>query len=293
MKISTILNERSGIINVPSETIAGVMSIVCSDFFSRAITYLHTLDDDYADLFPTYKKLLGEYRKKYGHFNLYQDFGFDKITKGSTVIRMSDIDPRYFNRNKDSKHRTYTLEVTVGVMDSNSQFAATYRKKTPRQSAGVNVWLPAEDHIVTVFKSPEIIPHTLERVDGYVEHELIHAVQDMALKQHDDTADAYDENGELNTEKYYMTDIEYSPQILTAAKDFIANVKELRSLGVNLTQEKIKAHLLRYINPQAPTVSGVDFPDSEFLHVLFNKDKAKWKKAINGFYGLVQKEFKL
>lgn len=293
MKISTILNERSGAINVPREAIDNVMNIVCSDFFSRAITYINELDDDWADLPQVYKTFLIEYRKKYGHFNLFPNFTFDKITEGSTVFRMSAVDPRYFSRNKNAKSRTYKLNVVVDVSDSDTKFAATFaKKKSIGMSATINIWLPSEERLKTIFKSPEIVAVNLERIEGYIEHELIHAIQDIALKQHDDTDETY-VNGEWDEEKYYMSGIEFSPQILTAAKNFITYVKEFQSMGITFTKEKIKAHIMRYINPQSPIVAGVEFPDSEFLHVLYNKDKVKWKKAVKGFYDIIQNELKL
>lgn len=292
MKISNILNERSGIIKAPKSAIDNVMSIVCTDFFSRAVTYINELSDDYADLFSIYKKMIADYRKKYGNFRLHSNFGSDSITKGHTVIHMGDVDPRYFNKNKDAKHRTYKLDVIVDMIGDQNEVAASYRKKSAGQAARVSVWLPEENHLNVIFKAPELVTLLLERVEGYIEHELMHAIQDMALKQHDDTADSYDD-GVMNWEKYYMSGIEFSPQILTAAKEFMLGVKESKALGVELTPEAIKKHLLRFINPQAPKVAGVDFPDSEFFHVLFSKDKAKWKKAIKSFYGLIQNELKL
>lgn len=293
MKISTILNERSGIIKAPKEAIDNVMSIVCTDFFSRAVVYLNELSDDYADLFPIYKNMIADYRKKYGNFKLHPNIASDEVTSGSTVIRMANVDPRYFNRNKDAKHRTYKLDVLVDMMDeAGNEFAATYTKKSAGQPAKIKVWLPNQKHLQVVFKSPEIIPVTIERIEGYVEHELMHAVQDMALKQHDDTEDSY-EDGKLNDEKYFQSEIEFSPQILTAAKDFMLSIKEFRAFGIPLSPADIRKHLLRFINPQAPKTPGVDFPDSEFFHVLFNKDKTKWKKAIKSFYGLIQNDLKL
>lgn len=131
----------------------------------------------------------------------------------------------------------------------------------------------------------------MDRIEGVVEHELMHAIQDMAFKQIPDDLEYYDDKERIVDDKYYTSEIEFSPQLASSAKDFIAYAKDLSAMGYRLDGEGKKALFMNFVNPTANSPRGLPDNTSPFFKTLYQKDRAKWKKAVKYFYGLVQGKF--
>lgn len=280
MKIVEILNE--GIIKVPNETYLDVMRITCGDLFSRVFAYIDTsvVQENYPELESIYSKKYKQSVAKYGRFS-YKSTG---DTTSTVHVRMGEVDPKYFKQNARAVGQTYSLVVVVTMSDHADGPHAEYRLKRAGKAAKIVVYLPAQNYLERIIRAPELFDSLLDELEGVVEHELIHAIQDMALKMPDDS----DENSP--PDEYYQSEIEFSPLITSEYKSFIAYVKKLRALGYPKEKIDVKALMLKFVNPDAPSIEGFPVNVSEFFSTLYDKDKTKWKKAIKYFYGLFSKQ---
>jgi len=291
VKISTILNEAT--IKVPEEAYKDLMNIVCSDLFSRIFNYLDdaTVQDNYPELDSIYRQLAKKYTDKYGRFKIHAQQTDAMTMKGVVHVRMAEVDPRYFKNNPQAKNKTYTLGVVIGASEAPQKVpTGEYNHKTPGRPARMVITLPDSKHLSLIARSPELFEGMITRIEGVVQHELMHGIQDMALGQIKGEAEKYyTPDGELDREKYFTSDVEFSPQIVSAANDFAAFVKEIRGVGYSVSPETVKALMLHYINPTSPAPAGVETDTSEFFHRLYKSNPGQWKKAVKYFYGLVQK----
>lgn len=289
MKILDLLNE--GTIKVPQSTFNEVMAIICTDFFSRVTTYLSTPEfDDQPELLDIYRRAIKTYASKYGRFPVYADFTEDQAMSGSVYARMPEVDQRYFKQNPNNKHRSYTISVRVDTNDdpNNATASGSYRNKRSGKNSELTVTLPHMNEIKLVARSPELLDGFMDRLEGIVDHELQHGMQNLALNQSPDAVKYYNDDGEIEDDKYYTDESEFSPQITSGAKDFIGFIKDLRAMRHKFEPETIKQLLTAFVNPTAPDAAGIQGLRSPFFHTLYRKDRAKWKKAIKYFYGLIQ-----
>jgi hypothetical protein len=291
LKIIDVLNE--GVIKVPNETYLDAMNVVSSDVFSRVFNYIETreVQASQPELENIYKEKYREYSKKYnGRFTVLRDFSPEKETVGSVHIRMADVDPRYFNKNPNAKKQTYTIVISVRVEEGANYQGAEYHQKEAGRAAKVVLLLADQKRLEQIFKNPDLFDSMMHAIEGSVEHELMHAIQDMAFKMTDKDADYYDDKGKIIDDKYYSSEIEFSPQIVSTAKDYTSGIAELKALGYDVPPTVAKALMLKYVNPSAPKVPGIAANTNPFFATLYNKDKAKWKRAIKYFYGLISKQ---
>lgn len=281
MKILQVINE--GIIRVPEDTINQAMVRVLSHLFATILKYLDQKDEP--DLIDIYEKLLKKYQAKYGKMSL----DLDK----TIYMRMNDLNKSYLSRNPKARGRTYGILLNVTMPDREYGVDGDYSERTTGKST-LNIYLPPLKNIHKIADAPELFGGLVDRLVGLVTHELMHAVQDLALDQLDqgEISSYYKDNKELDDEKYYNSNVEFGPQIMSAAKEFLANIKDLKAMNVDMSAENVRANLNRFVNPTAPEPSGVQGMRSKFFDVLYDKDKDKWKKAVKYLYGLIQNELK-
>lgn len=289
MKIRTLLE---GHIKVPQEAFKDVMTAVCADVFSRIVTYLNSPEaDDYFDNLLKYKQLIKKYRSQYGNFDVFNDHDGSRVTQMKVYVRMNEVDPRYLKKNPSARNKTYAIIVTISPSGEHRTPSGEYYKKQSLTAAKLNIEIPTQATIEQVARSPELLETLMDRIEGMVEHELMHAIQDMALKQFPTEVSYYKDDGTVDREKYYTSEVEFSPQIISNAKEFIAFAKDVKAAGYTLDAEGTKTLLMNFVKPGAPQVRGVQDNHSPFFSMLYQKDKAKWKKAVKYFYGLVQGKF--
>jgi len=201
---------------------------------------------------------------------------------------MKDIDPRYLSRNKQDASKVFKLSLII-TSTSEREAQGEYHRKSPGKPAHMLIRVPVIEKMKYVITSPENVAPMIERLAGIVKHELIHGVQDMAMRGiSDKTVDYYDTDGKLDNDKYYTSDIEFGPQIVSAASEFKSSIKELRNSGYQLNDDTERKLLMRFINPSLPDVAGIENIRSDFFDTLYRKDKQQWKKAIKYFYGLLE-----
>ena len=288
MKIQTLLE---GTIKVPNEPFNQIMTAVCADVFSRIVTWLNKPEsDDYFDNLLQYKGLIKEHRKKYGDFDIFPDYSDTRQTQLKLYVRMDEVDPRYLKRNPNAQGKIYAIRALIKSSDGESPAGGYYKKKALR-AAKLEIEVPSQRTIEQVARSPELLETLMDRIEGVVEHELMHAIQDMAFKQIPDQIEYYDDKQRIDDDKYYSSDIEFSPQLVSNAKDFIAYAKDTYASGWKLGAEAKKALFMNFVNPTAAAPRGLPVNTSPFFKTLYQKDRAKWKKAVKYFYGLVQGKF--
>lgn len=284
MKIQHLLE---GQVKIPHETFKDAMASVSSDMFSRIFAYLSRPEaEEYEDNISKYMELVAKYKRMYGDFDLFPNHTPDKETVSKVYIRMPEVDPRYLKQNPNAKHRTYAIELTVRASDSNDAPSGNYFRKEVGKAARLHVIVPRWSFVAKIARSPELFESFMGRVRGVLHHELMHAVQDMALRQISAAPDYYNAD-EIDDDKYYLSDIEFSPLLTSSAEDFIAYIKELTATGHVLTAKNKADLFMNYVNPtaSAPRAIGVYTPN--FFVKLYRNDKAKWKKAVKIFHGLV------
>lgn len=289
MKIHTLLE---GKIKVPTEAYHQLMTAVCADIFSRIATYLNSpAGDDYFDNLLKFKQIANQYRKAFGDFDVHEDYTANYTTTHKLYVRMDEVDPRYLKNNPNAKGRIYAILATITASDSDQNPSGGYYKKQRAKAAKIEIIVPSQKTIEQVARAPELFETMMHRIEGVVEHELMHGIQDMAFKQIPDELEYYDDKQRLVDDKYYTSELEFSPQLASNAKDFMAYVKDLSGMGYRLDGEGKKAVFMNYVNPTAKPPRGIAVNTSPFFNTLYNKDKAKWKKAVKYFYGLVQGKF--
>lgn len=289
MKILELLNE--GTIKVPQSTLNEIMAIACSDFFSRAITYLEGADlEDAEELHTIISRIAKDYMKKFGPFKVYTNFDDNQVMSGSVYVRMGEVDPRYFKQNANAKGRTYTLSVMVSTHPDKDVYNASgsYENKRLGRNAKMEIVQCHIDELKAMARSPELIDGYMDRLEGLVNHEMQHGMQNMALNQSPDAVKYYDKDMNIIDDKYYTDESEFSPQITSAAQDFIGFIKDLKAMNHKFTPETVKQLMTAYINPSAKDMAGIQGLRSKFFETLYRKDKAKWKKAVKYFHGLIQ-----
>jgi len=268
------------------------MTAVCADVFSRIVTYLNTPEaDDYFDNLLKYKEIIKQYRKQYGDFDIYPNYDETQTMQLKLYVRMDEVDPRYLKRNPNAKGKAYAILATVKASGKDATPSGGYYKKQRLQAAKIEIEVPSQRTIEQVARAPELLETLMDRIEGVVEHELMHGIQDMAFKQIPDEIEYYDDKQRLDDDKYYSSEIEFSPQLISNSKDFIAFAKDTYASGWKLDGEGKKALFMNYVNPTANPPRGWPSNTSNFFATLYKKDKAKWKKAVKYFYGLVQGKF--
>ncbi len=289
MKIRTLLE---GKIKVPTDTYHQLMTAVCADIFSRIVTYLNSpAGDDYFDNLLKFKQLANEYKKAFGDFDVDSEYDDRHFTTHKVYVRMDEVDPRYLKKNPNAKGKIYTILAKITASGQHERPSGEYQKKRRATAAKIEIVVPTQKSIEQVARAPELFDSMMHRIEGIVEHELMHAIQDMAFKQVPDELDYFDSKMDLIDDKYYTNELEFSPQLASNAKEFIAHVKDLSGMGLRLDGEVKKQLFLNYVNPSSRPPRGVVAYTSEFFNTLYKKDKAKWKKAVKIFYGLVQGKF--
>lgn len=292
MKILQVLNE--GLLKVPANTLQQAMNLVTDDIFSRIFYYLKTTDiaDDYPELEEFYLKFKRKYEKMYGEFDISPTIKASDATTATLTVPMDTVDPRYFKQNPKLRNKTFKLYFVVQLKNKDTENSGTYSPKTTKTNGQVLIKLPDEAYFKSIIRSPMDFDAFMHRVSGMVEHEFMHSIQDLAFNAVDGKVDYYDEKGEYDDDKYYGSDLEFGPQIVTAAKDFIAGISELRNAGYKVDGGTIKRLMLKFFNSSLPDVPGIKNMTNEFFDTLYRTDKPQWKKAIKYFYGLVNGKVK-
>ena len=291
-----ILKLLEGTIKVPEELINQIMAYVCSDVFSRAVAYLSDPDtaDEYYESERDIIKLIAKYRKICGDFDIHKDYPVDgsKGITGTARMSMRELDNRYFKQNRATQNKAYALYVIVHAGKGMSS-SGEYTPKRAGSKARVQVITPNQSVIEEATRSPELFDSMLYRIRGVVNHELMHAVQDMALNQmsdEDSDSSYYNDDGTLDDDKYYTHPIEFSPQIVSTAHEFLAFMYQLENVE-RLTPEEKKQFILSFVDPNAKAPRGANGTLLPFFATLYRKDKVKWKKAAKYFYSLVYNRF--
>lgn len=276
-------------IAVPPSTKKEVMSIVVSAYFNYIAQLLQKQGKKPGQAFL---RALRQARRQYGHIELY-DFpeGQKVILKGTATYYVNELPDHYKSSNlKDSK-----LKVLAGDYgDSDPVRAEYYGKGSGRPGLiRVNILVPGMD--LNPGDAHSILDD-LDDLEQIVQHELQHSTQDSALrKKHASQfvkADSVqDTQSPAGREEYFKSNVEFQPQITTAAADFRRSITALRS-HMDLTPEQVQGIAHSFLTGGAmPTglLKWKPYFNSEFFRTLHRTSPVKWKKAVKDFHGLVSK----
>lgn len=290
MKITNLL--ESNMIKVPKDTADQLMAVVCSNLLSRIMNFLtkSEFDGDYDEQIMYYEKLHKQLEKRYGRITVNHRYVPEETQ--TIYLRMAEVDPRYTRRLPDSqKKKIHPISVEI-YLDAGEIPHGTFLKKTRGRRAAIQIFLPNAKSIIQTAKSPELFAALLDRIEGITEHELMHKIQDVAFNEIGDTNAYYDADGKIIDDKYYTDKTEFHPQLITSAKVFAAELKDLAGMGVRLNSERIRQLFLTTVDPRERPPQGIQKQTLPYFATLFKLDKTKWKKAVKIFYGLVQDKLK-
>lgn len=291
MKIRNLLE---GTIRVPSDAVKQAMTVVCSDMLSRIFTLLQKSDDDFAfESISIYKNIVKQMQQKYGDFDIVSDYSGDDHMTHKVYVHMKDL-PKGYVRNKKNSGKSYLVNIKTKFVDDPKQTAPTaeyYKKGGYARSAIINVFIP-DMAVHFASTKPEYFQALMYRFEGVVEHELTHAIQDMAFGTMPDKLDYYNPDGSIDYDKYHAHHIEYDPLIKTQAKDFISALSEIRVSGHRPSVREIHDMAAHYVGSKTDVEGGYNAGVSDFFVDLKKRDTTKWKKAVKYFYGLIQSHIK-
>lgn len=291
MRIQTLLE---GLIKLPPDAVNRAMTMVCSDFLSRIFHYLNESDDEFAfESMSVYKRITKRMQSRYGDFDIIKDFGVDRFMTHRIQVPMSSL-PRGYIRNKRNATKSYVIKLRTAY-DSNeahSSPSAEYYKKGAGRSAVIVAKIPRHAIEEAALK-PEWFNSMIEGFEGSIEHELTHAVQDMAMNAIPDELDYYNADGKIDSDKYHSHPVEFDPLIKSETKDFLSIVNKFRSSGFTPSSVQIKGMAANYVGIPTEVEEGYNAGVSDFFVRLKSTDVAKWKKAVKYFYGLIQSSLKL
>lgn len=292
MKIRNLLE---GIIKVPHNTTNQAMTIVCSDVLSRIMTMLNASDDDFAfEAISIYKNIIKQMQTKYGDFDIVPNYSGNAYMTHKVYLSMKDL-PKGYVRNKKNSSKQYLINIKTKFVDDPKQTAPSaeyYKKRLHAKSALINVYVP-DMSIHFASTKPEYFQSLMHRYEGVIDHELTHAIQDMAFGTMPDELDYYNPDGSIDYDKYHAHHIEYDPLIKTEAKDFISALSQIRVAGHKPSVSDIHEMAMIYVGSKKESNSGYNAGVSSFFADLKKNDISKWKKAVKYFYGLIQSHIKV
>lgn len=288
MRIQTLLE---AVIKVPKQTYDDAMGIVLGDVLSRIRHYLRDNDDsgEFVHEKIYYAKEAKRLKAKYPTFHEL-DLSDTEMTYQKIYMRMPEVDQRYFYKKQNVKDKTYALIVNVVLSDNDVNPSAEYHKKAVRTPAKIVINLPSAKNMHLIAKNPDMYEALVDKLEGAVRHELIHAVQDMALGEVPDVMPYYNRKGELKNREYYQHELEYQPQMVSTANDFVAYYKELKGMGYEFSTEDLKQLFRSYVDPKQRPPRGIQNYKSEFLKHVYKLGQDKWRKAVKVIYGLVREK---
>lgn len=279
MKILSLINE--GLIRVPHEWIDQVMQTVAGVCFKYLMDYYQSQDNAEAvSLLKHQSKIVG---RKYGSFDIPSvEMPLDGFTIGPKNLQLNwdKLDSRY----RKTK-RQPSLGVTVGVQNS-PENAAWYDNSGKTPVLGVD--LSKSQYFKALHKREYIryVGNHIELIAGYVEHELMHYIQEFGLgRDIDSAASAYytdDTFQNVDLDKYYATEFEFGPNVLTAFKSLSADMSAMRKNGTLKTKQEEDALVRDYLMGKSK-----DHPNP-FFASLYKNDRQKWQKAVKYFHSLLQ-----
>lgn len=279
MKIQNLLEAE---IKVPQSTYKEAMSVVCSDHFSRIVSFL-LKDDDNFDLYLKIKPIIKQYQNKYGNFTVYEDYLDNDTLSRDLVFSMKEVEKRYFMKGQRKiGNRIIKIRVVYGDGPTGEY---------DPENKTITVESPNSQSIRYFANNSKYIPSLITKVEGVVHHELMHVVQHLVWNNLETEVAYRDEAGNIEYDKYHLDDIEYNPLIYSTFKDLKAQEDIIHQhLGRELSTQDRKDLFLSTVHPKAPDKFGLKRPLSGFYDTLYQKSPLQWKKAVKLLYGLYMKD---
>lgn len=272
---------------VPQTTHKEVMNVVVAAYFNY-ISQLMQQQGKKPD--QAFLKAMRSARAKYGNFSLY-DIGVDAQVslQGTATYYVDELPDRYKSKNlKNSK-----IKIQAGNYGSEQDLRAEYYGKAKGIPGLIRVNVNAIPGVTDDPGDSTAILDDIEELQNIVDHELQHVTQDSVLrklhpKQFIQPGDVQDPT---NQEEYFLSPVEFQPQITTAVSEFKRSLAALKT-RVDVTPAQLKGVLHSYLTGgEMPSgmLKWKPYFNSPFFRVLYSKDRQKWKKAVKDFNGLFSK----
>lgn len=269
MKILNLLSE--GVIKVPETALKTAVSVVLSEFFSRVPRYIKS---------PAHravlKKRIEEYKTQYEDMIL--DFDYQT---GSHLEEELSLDFNELPNHYKPKIERVSIRFLVGEIFTSSSFY-------PKDNTLI-IKTPSEDKIKKINENIRLLDSLVTNLISTVEHELMHVVQHYIFGEKLDASVYYknastyggQEDDDIDHQKYYQTDFEFQPNIVTNAKYLISQLRKVTRNISSLNIEEIKKYITQYTSPKTGT---------QFYREIYKKDPNLWKRAVKETYTIILKE---
>lgn len=281
MKIQKLLE---GIIKVPEGTLKDATQFVLTDVLSRMVAYLDQEGEDedvrhIATIVNKAKSMGVRIRRGFGDFRA--------TSTKPIMIYKNEVDPRYLKVLPKRRHRDMTITLRVIYNEDAAGLGGFHAKGTRGRRPVIEIIVG--ESLRKFAQSPEYLDLFLRELESVVHHEFMHGIQDFAFEERDEEPSYYNPDNTIDSEKYNLSDVEFTPLIVTDAGTFRAIADTYHSsTGKPLNKEDAK-QLFKHIvfpNAEAPASLTVKYK-SELFDALYKKDRKRWKKAVKYLYGLV------
>ena len=273
-------------IAVPPTALEHAMHVTCSAYFSY-ISYLAKQNG--VRLGQPFLKKIKEARNKYGNFKIHNMAKGDQTVAYNIQYPVKELPDNYTR--KLTLDDRYPVTIVAGDLRKHTQSAAEFYPADNGEPCQVFVNIGSINGIEDRLGHPEAIDEDLHELEANIKHELQHVTQEIVLgKLHPKQQQLPDKDAHDDLEGYYTSDLEFQPQITTAAADF------KQKLGVVQSRQKVDgvtatALMKAYVDPNGNMPEGLlkykPHFQSMFFNSLYKKDRAKWKKAVKDFHRLV------
>lgn len=226
-------------------------------------------------------------KKTYGDFAL-ANLDDERPALGGTVnYSTADLPERY--RKGMKLKPEYPIRMFIGDLGDSTRNVLEYIPQGHGRSGMIRISVPKIPGYEEAIQDPANIAQLLKSVQDDLDHELQHATQDIVLrKKHADQFKTPQEDESLDD--YYASDIEFLPQITTAAQEFRNIFQTIRGKQ-QVNREQLDGLFRAFVTPGAPLPQGFikwkPYLKSPFIETLYRKDRQKWKKAVKEIHRLV------
>ena len=288
MKLQS-LNE--GLIKLPDNVIKDAVSILCRFIFNKVVYHIKNSDYPDSEILEKRVRLLARnYQKKYAMFSV-KNTSPPEVLRNTIYFDPQQLPRRYFYKGRYSKV-LIPIDLYVAMTDYNGSASISpsgyYQKKKGNENATIWLFVTSEDNIKNISTDIQEFDSVLNRTIGVLEHEIMHAVQDLAFKIMPDGDHLDYWNGdEIDLDKYYSSDIEFAPLIISEVSHFISLLNEYDDELGGLNDSQINRFINSYVSG-----NGRGRLKSPFFARLQKSNQLKWKRAVKYFTTLFWEKYK-
>lgn len=174
-----------------------------------------------------------------------------------------------------------TLVLNYGKGQMKSAGSYVWSTANNKQSIYMNMYIKHFEKYTDRLHDLEAFKENMNSLENTLKHELMHSVQVKMLSPTDPNQIAHADNemypGANETELYYLSQIEFDPQIISSVKAFDEMKKFHTEFEPNITDKAIFGKLT---DPSKQTRGDIGLESKNFFKALKKYDETRWKVAI-------------